>query len=223
MAELRLQPQLKQTLELLLSPRLLQMLKVLNLPYMELVDKITSEAEENVMLEVERRDEYIEFINYITSDKKIKKEGDFSDLPGLENIGNVSKTLDEQLIEQLELATGQSIRAGETLLFLDEIQACPRAITALRYFYEEMPELHVIAAGSLLEFAMSEASVPVGRVSYLEMYPMTFREYLSAIGNEPAAEAVARGPAAFASPIHDMLLNALKRFLFVGGLPDNCG
>jgi predicted AAA+ superfamily ATPase len=124
------------------------------------------------------------------------------------------------LVEQLELAVGQSIRPGETLLFLDEIQACPRAITALRYFYEELPALHVVAAGSLLDFSLAEASVPVGRVSYLEMYPLTFQEYLEATGNEPAASAIGRGPAAFEPPIHNTLLNALKRFLFVGGLPE---
>jgi predicted AAA+ superfamily ATPase len=124
------------------------------------------------------------------------------------------------LLEQLELAAGQPIRPGETLLFLDEIQTCPRAITCLRYFYEEMPALHVVAAGSLLDFALSEVSVPVGRVSYLEMYPLTFQEYLLATGNEPAANAIARGPAPFEAPIHDMLLNALKRFLFIGGLPE---
>jgi predicted AAA+ superfamily ATPase len=124
------------------------------------------------------------------------------------------------LIEQLELATGQSIRPGETLLFLDEIQVCPRAVTALRYFYEELPALHVVAAGSLLDFALSETSVPVGRVSYLEMYPLTFQEYLQATGNEPAATAISRGPAAFEAPVHDTLLDTLRRFLFVGGLPE---
>jgi RNA polymerase sigma-54 factor len=103
MAELRLQPELRQTLELLLSPRMLQMLKILNLPYMELVDRLSQEAEENPMLEVERRDEYVEFIRYLTSDKKIKKEADFAEFPGLENIGNLEKTLEEHLMEQLEL------------------------------------------------------------------------------------------------------------------------
>ncbi|MFM8635703.1 MAG: ATP-binding protein [Planctomycetia bacterium] len=124
------------------------------------------------------------------------------------------------LVEQLELATGQRIRPGETLLFLDEIQACPRAVTALRYFHEELPSLHVVAAGSLLDFALAEVSVPVGRVSYLEMHPLTFREYLRAIGNEPAAAALAEGPRSLEPPIHDLLMNALKRFLFVGGMPE---
>lgn len=103
MAEIRLQADLRQTLELLLSPRILQMLKILHLPYMELVEKISREAEENVMLEVEREDEYAQFIRYLTSDKKIRKEADFRELPGLENIGDVSKTLEKTLLEQLEL------------------------------------------------------------------------------------------------------------------------
>ena len=62
--------------------------------------------------------------------------------------------------------------------------------------------------------------MPVGRVSYLEMHPLTFREYLQAIGNEPAAAALAQGPRPLKPPIHYMLLNALKRFLFVGGMPE---
>jgi predicted AAA+ superfamily ATPase len=144
---------------------------------------------------------------------------DFEKRPTLKPLFEGDLTI-APLIEQLELAAGQPIRPGETLLFLDEIQVCPRAITSLRYFYEELPALHVVAAGSLLDFALSEASVPVGRVSYLEMHPLTFQEYLLATGNEPAANAIARGPAPFEAPIHDQLLGALKRFLFVGGLPE---
>jgi RNA polymerase sigma-54 factor len=103
MIELRLQADITQTLELLLSPRLLQMLKILNLPYLELVNRISQESEENVMLEVERKDEFAEFIRYLTSDKKIRKEADFTELPGLENIGRVEKTLEQHLLEQLEM------------------------------------------------------------------------------------------------------------------------
>ena len=124
------------------------------------------------------------------------------------------------ILEQLEVLIGRRIRPGKTLLFLDEIQACPRAVTALRYFYEETPDLHVIAAGSLLEFALSEISVPVGRLTYLEMYPMTFWEYLMAMGNEPAAAAIARVPTVLPEPTHRVLLDALKRYFFVGGLPE---
>ena len=83
----------------------------------------------------------------------------------------------QQILKGLELVFGR-IEPGKTLLFFDEIQACPRAITALRYFYENLPELHVVAAGSLLEFAFGEISIPVGRIQYLDIYPMTFYEYL---------------------------------------------
>ncbi len=103
MAELRLQADLKQTLDLLLAPRMLQMLKILSLPYLEAVETLKKESEENPMLEVERQDEYVAFLNYLTSDKKIKKEADLKELPGLENIGRVEKTLEEYLLEQLEL------------------------------------------------------------------------------------------------------------------------
>ena len=84
----------------------------------------------------------------------------------------------KRLLSELEILLGARIEPGRDLLFLDEIQSCERAIMALRYFYEECPELHVIAAGSLLEFAMGELSFPVGRVQFLGMTPMSFPEYL---------------------------------------------
>lgn len=129
--------------------------------------------------------------------------------------------LDPRLIvERLEVDCGTRIVPGRTLLFLDEIQACPRAIMALRYFHEQMPELHVIAAGSLLEFALSEISVPVGRVQYLHLYPMTFREYLLGLGNEPAADAAARHPSEVDETVQRQLLKELKTYFFVGGMPE---
>jgi molybdate transport repressor ModE-like protein len=97
------------------------------------------------------------------------------------------------LVEQLELASGQAIRPGETLLFLDEIQACPRGVTALRYFHEELPALHVVAAGSLLEFSLSEfqQSMPVGRVTFRWIPPISFRDYLKARQSEILLSAIA--------------------------------
>ncbi len=123
------------------------------------------------------------------------------------------------LLSHLELAAGRII-PGKTLLFLDEIQACPRAITALRYFYEEIPELHVIAAGSLLEFAFGEISIPVGRVQYMHIYPMTFYEYLLAVGKEPMAEYSRTPPDGVDEPVQKMILEELRRFFFVGGMPE---
>lgn len=121
MVEIRLQHDLKQTLELLLSPRMLQMLKVLSLPYMDLVENLTKEAEENPVLEVERQDEYVEFIRYLTSDKKIKKQTDFDELPGLENIGNVTKTLEEYLLEQLELEDLEQAQYDMAKMIIEDI------------------------------------------------------------------------------------------------------
>jgi uncharacterized protein len=125
------------------------------------------------------------------------------------------------IIRHIELDCGKRIVPGKTLLFLDEIQACPRAIMALRYFYEQMPELHVIAAGSLIEFALSEISMPVGRVQYLHLYPMTFREYLLGMGNEVAAECVARHPSEVDEVLQRQLLKELKTYFFVGGMPES--
>ncbi len=123
------------------------------------------------------------------------------------------------ILTYLELEAGRII-PGKTLLFFDEIQACPRAIMALRYFYEQMPELHVVAAGSLLEFAFGEISIPVGRVQYLYMYPMTFYEYLLAMGKESMAEYVLKHPCEVAPEIQKKILNELRSYFFVGGMPE---
>lgn len=124
-----------------------------------------------------------------------------------------------RICSDLEVLLRQKITPGKTLLFFDEIQACPRAITALRYFYEEMPELHVVAAGSLLEFALKDASFPVGRIQFLNLYPLCFAEYLEAIGNAPAAAAVLANPADISAAVHELLRDELKRYFFIGGMP----
>jgi predicted AAA+ superfamily ATPase len=126
----------------------------------------------------------------------------------------------KKLLARLALDLGQHIVPGATLLFFDEIQACPRALTALRYLYEDIPELHVIAAGSLLEFALSEISFPVGRVQFLNMYPMTFAEFLRAGANAPLFEAFSKSPAQIDAHAHELLLQQLKDYFFVGGMPE---
>ena len=123
------------------------------------------------------------------------------------------------ILSYLELEVGRIV-PGKTLLFFDEIQACPRAIMALRYFYEKMPELHVIAAGSLLEFAFGEISIPVGRVQYLHMHPMTFYEYLLAMGKDKMAEYVLNSPVNVDEEIQKMILNELRSYFFIGGMPE---
>ena len=95
---------------------------------------------------------------------------------------------------ELEIVTGKQIIPGVSLLFIDEIQACPRVIMALRYFYEDYPQLHVVAAGSLLEFALQDISFPVGRIQFLHLGPLSFQEYLHASGHESAAQTVRETP-----------------------------
>lgn len=91
---------------------------------------------------------------------------------------------------------------------------------ALRYFYEEIPELHVIAAGSLLEFAFGEIAVPVGRIQYLNLHPMTFYEYLIAVDKEPMAEYVLIHPCEVDKSIQQTILAQLRNYFFVGGMPE---
>ena len=124
------------------------------------------------------------------------------------------------LLSRLELVVGRRIVPGETLLFLDEIQACPRALTALRYLYEGVPDLHVVAAGSLLEFALGEISFPVGRVQFLNMYPLTFAEFVLAGGNAPLYGILRGPPRAVDEVAHRLLLEALRTYFFVGGMPE---
>ncbi len=124
-----------------------------------------------------------------------------------------------EILKNLELSYGRIV-PGKTLLFFDEIQACPRAITALRYFYEQLPQLHVVAAGSLLEFAFSKISIPVGRVQYLHLSPMTFYEYLSALGREVMAEYVVTPPNDTSVQIQKKILAELRTYFFIGGMPE---
>lgn len=112
-----------------------------------------------------------------------------------------------------------STHIGNTLLFLDEIQESPKAIQLLRYFHEEIPELHVIAAGSLLEFAMRHVkSFPVGRVQFLYLHPMNFPEYLESIGHSAALEQILKIPI---KPIaHKVLMDLFHRYAIIGGMPE---
>lgn len=128
----------------------------------------------------------------------------------------------ERIIQALSLLVKSPIIPGKTLLFFDEIQEVPEAILALRYFYEKMPELHVIAAGSLLEFAIAKVGVPVGRISMLYMYPMSFMEYLVACGDTLSAKTILHHPIGvpMEEPIHSMLLDKLGEYLSIGGMPE---
>ncbi len=129
----------------------------------------------------------------------------------------------QQICENLSAVLNVPIIAGKTLLFFDEIQACLPAISALRFFYEKMPDLHVVAAGSLLEFALDELpSYGVGRVRSLFVYPFSFDEFLLAIGEVHLLKMKqnAHVHAPIQSILHEKLLDLFKKFLLVGGMPE---
>ena len=135
-----------------------------------------------------------------------------------------SSTSPTRIVRLLELHLNTAVLPGETLLFLDEIQAAPAVIPVLRYFHEELPELHVMAAGSLLEFALSAFphSMPVGRVEYLHLGPMQFEEFLLASGQGRLAGFLGRFAPGDELPevIHKQLLDFFRVFLVVGGMPE---
>lgn len=127
-----------------------------------------------------------------------------------------------RIVRDLALFTSQEIIAGKTLLFFDEVQETPEIIQALRYFYEEMPDLYVIAAGSLLDFTLENIGVPVGRVSFLYLYPVSFFEFLTATGNSTLAEEILQHQPnePLSEPIHNKLLDILTIYFAVGGMPE---
>ena len=128
-----------------------------------------------------------------------------------------------RILQAIELQVGTRLVPGQTLLFLDEIQAAPEAFAALRYFYEERPDIHVIAAGSLLDFAFRQPgfSVPVGRIEYLHLGPMAFEEFLLALGKDQLVEYLAdfRFGVQIPEAIHRLLMDHVRLFLVVGGMP----
>jgi len=128
----------------------------------------------------------------------------------------------QEIIEKISLFTGTSIEPGKTLIFIDEIQEHPKAIMALRYFYEEMPDLHIIGAGSLLEFALQSENfrMPVGRVQFLYMYPLSFNEFLDAIGESLLKDfLLSHDLTELPTALHNKLLSYLQKYFILGGMP----
>lgn len=128
-----------------------------------------------------------------------------------------------ELCDTLSILYHTPIVAGETLLFIDEIQASLPAIMSLRYFYEQYPGLHVIAAGSLLEFALQELpSFGVGRIRSLFMYPFSFDEFLIAAGQEALVQRITQASSLHPMPnaLHTLTLDYLRKFLVIGGMPE---
>ena len=129
-----------------------------------------------------------------------------------------------RIVPQMAAMCGTPIVPNETLLFIDEIQESQEAIMALRYFKEDMPNLHVIAAGSLLEFVLDEIpTFGVGRIHSMYMFPMSFDEFLLANGEQLLLDA--RGQANFdaplPAPLHEKLIGLMRTFMLVGGMPES--
>lgn len=134
-----------------------------------------------------------------------------------------SRDLDvERILRELSILTGKKIIPGETLLFLDEIQECPDAIKSLRYFFEDKPELHLISAGSLIEFSIEKIGLPVGRISTLYIYPVSFFEYLKTVENEELILLVKETCSSFDinESFHARLLSRLGEYMAIGGMPE---
>ena len=128
----------------------------------------------------------------------------------------------KRILEQLVFATGKSIKPEKTLIIFDEIQECPDALNSLKYFQEDANEYHIVCAGSLLGIKLSHTSFPVGKVDFLEMFPMTFSEFLLADGQENLVsymESVNR-----IEKIPDIIFNQLnekiKSYFIIGGMPE---
>lgn len=127
----------------------------------------------------------------------------------------------DRLILGLELYTGRKIDPSQTLLVFDEIQEVPRALASLKYFCENAPQYHIICAGSLLGIALHQGtSFPVGKVDFLKLYPLSFREFLMATGNERFAELLDKRDYEMISSFQQTYMDCLRYYYFVGGMPE---
>lgn len=128
----------------------------------------------------------------------------------------------EDIIFKLSITLNTEIIPGESLLFIDEIQYAPHAILALRYFYEKLPQLHVIAAGSLIDFSLEKFGLPVGRVRSLYLFPLSFIEFLWAKGSQKLADYLLKhNPAQpMDTALHQNYLSNLSEYFAIGGMPE---
>ena len=133
------------------------------------------------------------------------------------------------LIDLIQAFTGKVITPGKTLLIIDEIQESPKALNALKYFNEEMPELAILVAGSLLGLSMGKAndkrekrrtSFPVGKVSFLDIHPFSFEEFIRAVDTQMRLQSLKSGNWAIISGLHGLYETLLRKYLYVGGMPE---
>ena len=127
-----------------------------------------------------------------------------------------------RILSELQFQSKEPINPLTDLLIFDEIQECPRALTSLKYFQEEMPELAICCAGSLLGIHLNTGSFPVGKVEIIDMYPMTFFEFLAALGEKESLEFLQqwRPDKEIPLSLHHRLWDRLKWYFIVGGLPE---
>ena len=127
----------------------------------------------------------------------------------------------ERLLMGLELYVGRKIDPVDSLLIFDEVQEVPRALTSLKYFYENAPQYHIICAGSLLGIALHQGtSFPVGKVDFLKLYPLSFREFLMATDKERFVELLDKRDFQMITSFRQTYIDALKQYYFVGGMPE---
>lgn len=127
----------------------------------------------------------------------------------------------DRLIMGIELYAGKKIDPGSTLLIFDEVQEVPRALSSLKYFYENAPQYHIICAGSLLGIALHEGtSFPVGKVDFLELYPLSFREFLMAVTGIQFAKLLDSQDYKMITSFKQTYIEALKQYYFIGGMPE---
>lgn len=126
-----------------------------------------------------------------------------------------------RILLMIQAESGQRVIPGKTLVVLDEVQECPKALTSLKYFCENAPELAVVAAGSLLGITFHEGTgYPVGKVDMLDLHPLSFREFLDATGNLMLREVVDSGDKQLLGSLAAKFRELLKQYYFVGGMPE---
>jgi len=127
----------------------------------------------------------------------------------------------DRLIMGLELYVGHKIDPDSTLIIFDEVQEVPRALTSLKYFNENAPQYHIVCAGSLLGIALHQGtSFPVGKVDFLKLYPLSFKEFLMATGKKQFADLLLKNDFQMITGFKDVYIDALKQYYFVGGMPE---
>jgi uncharacterized protein len=159
--------------------------------------------------------------NFAQSEKKVLIELNFEKRPDFESLFTSNDP--REILMNISAALGKKIEVSEAVLFLDEIQAAPRLLEKLRWFAEDLPELPVLAAGSLLDFALAkhEFSMPVGRIGYMYLEPLSFEEFLDAIGQSQLRAYLERFDWKDKIPeaLHRQLIALIKEYLIIGGMP----